>query len=107
LKAVTLKRFLRGGIRLENCAHRADSRLTMKSILVSIVAAVLVVGCGPSMSIHDAARDGNIEAVKQHLDAGTDVNAKDDKGRTPLDLAIDFKRIKTADLLRKTSEELK
>ena len=28
--------------------------------------------------------DGNIEAVKQHLDAGTDVNAKDEKGWTPL-----------------------
>jgi ankyrin repeat protein len=28
---------------------------------------------------------GNIEAVKQHLDAGTDVNAKNDKdGGTPL-----------------------
>ena len=27
------------------------------------------------ISIHDAAYDGNIEAVKRHLDAGTDVNA--------------------------------
>jgi hypothetical protein len=31
--------------------------------------------------------DGNIEAVKQHLDAGTDVNAKDWDGKTPLDWA--------------------
>ena len=36
------------------------------------------------MSIHKAAGDGNIEAVKQHLAAGTDVNAKGDDGRTPL-----------------------
>ena len=35
-------------------------------------------------SIHVAAELGNIEAVKQHLAAGVDVNAKDMKGRTPL-----------------------
>jgi ankyrin repeat protein len=28
----------------------------------------------PDISIHDAARDGNIEAIKQHLAAGTDAN---------------------------------
>ena len=38
----------------------------------------------PDISIHQAAKDGNIEAVKQHLDAGTDVNTKDGLGRTPL-----------------------
>ena len=30
----------------------------------------------PDISIHRAISNGNIEAVKQHLDAGTDVNAK-------------------------------
>jgi len=76
---------------LENCAHRNDSRLTMKSQLIAIVAAVLVVGCGPSapdISIHDAAKKGNIEAVKQHLTAGTDINAKTKGyGWTPLHYA--------------------
>ena len=38
----------------------------------------------PAISIHDAAWRGNIEAVKQHIAAGTDVNAKDDNGYTPL-----------------------
>ena len=39
----------------------------------------------PDISIHQAARTGNIKAVKQHLAAGTDVNVKGgfDKG-TPL-----------------------
>ena len=50
----------------------------MKHLLLTTIAAVLVVGCGPSVDIHDAAALGNIEAVKQHLAAGTDVNAKDD-----------------------------
>ena len=70
--------------RLENRTHRDDSRLTMKSQLIAIVAAVLVVGC-KSTSIHKAAGAGNIEAVKQHLAAGVDVNAKDNVGKTPLD----------------------
>ncbi len=62
----------------------------MKHILITI-AAVLVVGCGesqppepPDISIHKAAYTGNIEAVKQHLTAGTDVNAKASRGWTPL-----------------------
>ena len=57
-------------------------------ILLTTIAAVLVVGCGPSapdISIHDAAKKGNIEAVKQHLTAGTDINAKTKGyGWTPL-----------------------
>ena len=47
--------------------------------LITTIAAVGLVGCGPSLDIHKAAKDGNIEAVKQHLAAGTDVNAKDEK----------------------------
>jgi len=38
----------------------------------------------PNMSIHKAALTGNIEIVKTHLEVGTDVNAKDDFGVTPL-----------------------
>ncbi len=60
----------------------------MKHILITTIAAVLVVGCGPpeppDISIHEAALVGAIEAVKQHLAAGTDVNAKDVDGLTPL-----------------------
>ena len=83
----------------------------MKHLLLTTIAAVLVVGCGPSVDIHQAAKDGNIKAVKQHLDAGTDVNAKDELGETPLDWAIFNKDTETADLLRKhggkTRAELK
>ena len=65
----------------------------------------------PDIDIHGAAKAGHIEAVKQHLAAGTDVNAKDKRGDTPLDYAIKRKRTEIADLLRKhggkTGEELK
>jgi ankyrin repeat protein len=58
----------------------------MKHLLLTTIAAVLVVGCGPT--IHDDAFGGNIEAVKQHLAAGVDVNAKSNGGgRTPLHYA--------------------
>jgi ankyrin repeat protein len=62
----------------------------MKHLLLTTIAAVLVVGCRPpppDISIHDAASDGNIEAVKQHLAAGTDVNAKGISEWTPLRFA--------------------
>ena len=39
------------------------------------------------MDIHQAAKDGNIKAVKQHLDAGANLNAKDNHKSTPLHFA--------------------
>ena len=71
----------------------------MKHLLITTIAAVVLVGCGTTQpteppkakasdwSIHEAARTGNIEAVKQHLAAGTDVNAKGYGGSTPLQYA--------------------
>ena len=57
----------------------------MKHLLLTTIAAVVLVGC---VSIHDAAEKGNIEAVKQHIAAGTDVNVKDDALEwTPLFIA--------------------
>ena len=142
----------------------------MKHLLLTTIAAVVLVGCAttqqsappaeakpvveaakpepptvkaPDISIQEAAEDGNIKVVKQHLAAGVDVNvnrfgitplhhaarwghkkmvelliekgadvnAKEDDGDTPLDLAISRNRTETADLLRKhggkTGEELK
>ena len=58
-----------------------------KTILM--IMAVALVGCGkPLISIHVAAERGNIGAVKKHLDAGTDVNAKTHNDGTPLFYAI-------------------
>ena len=82
----------------------------MKHLLLTI-AAVVLVGCGPSVDIWTGAQTGNIEAVKQHLADGVDVNSKSDIGRTPLDVAIAFKQPLITDLLRKhggkTRDELK
>ena len=48
-----------------------------------LVAALMACAAGCS-TIHDAARDGNLAAVRQHLQEGSDVNAKDNNGDTPL-----------------------
>ncbi len=59
----------------------------MKHLLLTTIAAVVLVGCGPSVDIWTAARDGNIEVIKQHLDNGVDVNSKDESQGTALHLA--------------------
>ena len=86
----------------------------MKHLLLTTIAAVVLVGCGqsqqstpvpeskpvepvavaakpemptakaPDISTHDAVKEGKIDVVKQRLEAGTDVNAKDEKGRALL-----------------------
>ena len=59
----------------------------MKKLLITI-AAVVLVGCGQSVPdidiINLAASTGDIEAIKQYLDAGGDVNAKNKVTTTPL-----------------------
>ena len=73
----------------------------MKHLLLTTIAAVLLVGCGPSVDIHKAAEEGNIEAVKQHIAAGTDLNAKHDPlfGMTPLYFAAMKGHKEVAELL--------
>ena len=75
----------------------------MKHLLLTTIAAVLVVGCGPpetpGISIHIAAINGDIEAIKQHLAAGTDVNAKNGFGTTPLFYAAGDGHKEIAELL--------
>tara|TARA_B110000438_G_scaffold286620_1_gene318030 strand:+ start:80 stop:436 length:357 start_codon:yes stop_codon:yes gene_type:complete len=62
----------------------------MKHALITI-AAVLLVGCGPSeadRALLKAAERANIKAVKQQLAAGADLSAKREDGVTPLHNAV-------------------
>ena len=75
----------------------------MKHILITTIAAVVLVGCGnpeadrallkavekgnnpeADRTLLDAVEKGNIEAVKQHIAAGANVNAKTRNAWTPL-----------------------
>ena len=73
--------------RLETRSNRDINFLVMKSSLISTITIILLAGCRPpvpDLSIYDAIEDGDIEVVKQHLAAGTDLNSKDKDGWTPL-----------------------
>ena len=96
--------------RLENCAHRVDRWLTVKSQLIAIVTAVVLVGCGESEADRALLRAagagallragaGDIAAVKQHLAAGVDVNVKGSSGGTPLHYATSLGHTEVAELL--------
>jgi ankyrin repeat protein len=55
----------------------------MKRLLLPIIAASILVGCGskePVVDIWTAAASGNSSAIKQHVASGTDIDAQDPAG---------------------------
>ena len=70
----------------------------MKTVTTAVLLATLLIPlpvCGqetptPAESIHLAALQGNIEVVRQHIEAGSDLNEKDAWGSTPLIIAATF-----------------
>ena len=66
---------------------------------VTMMALVMYFLSGPSVDIHTAAWHGNIEAVKQHLAAGSDVNAKAEGGWAPLHLSVQNGKKEVSELL--------
>ena len=56
----------------------------MKVMMTTIVA-VLLVGCAtmlpPDLAIYDAVQKGDVEAAKQAIADGADVNAKGEEGK--------------------------
>ena len=85
----------------------------MKQLLITIAALVLV-GCGPSEDIHEAVKLGDIEVLQKYMDTGGDVNIKNrESGLTPLHTAALYGHytiahlliIKGADINAKNNEE--
>jgi ankyrin repeat protein len=73
----------------------------MKHLLLTTIAAVVLVGCGESpKDIWEAAEQGDSEAVKEYLAIGTNVNVKDEAyGGMPLHFAAFRGRKEVAELL--------
>lgn len=78
----------------------------MKKLIKSLVVGLMVsaLACtgvkAPEMDIHTAVVTGNMDAIKKHIDVGTDLNQKDTvSGSTPLISSIVFGKSDIAELL--------
>jgi fucose 4-O-acetylase-like acetyltransferase len=88
---------------------------TMKPVITAILAASLLIiaGCEkqenptPHVSIHIAALQGNIDAICQHIDVGSDLNEKDAYGSTPLIIAATFGKTEVARALIDAGADMK
>ena len=60
----------------------------------------------PSVDIHTATFLGNTKAIKQHIDAGSDLNVKDQYGSTPLIIATTFGKTDIAKTLINAGADL-
>ncbi len=83
--------------------------LTTAMLLVTLLTPLPV--CGqehptPSVSLHVAALEGNTEAIRQHIHAGSDLNEKDAWGSTPLIIAATFGKTDVARALIEAGADL-
>ena len=79
-----------------------------KPIFAALLSFVLLNGCGkpspkldpPNLSLHEAVLKGNLEAVQQHIAAGSDLDEKDpESGASPLITAAVFGEVEVAKAL--------
>jgi hypothetical protein len=103
----------------------------MKQILIVTIGAIALIGCGkkeetskpappaspeeatskpapPDVDVFKAAGDGNLEALKQHIAAGTDLNQRSPDGQktTPLITAAALGRVQVAKALIEAKADL-
>lgn len=60
----------------------------------------------PTMDVFTAALFGDLKTINQHINAGTDLNAKDDYGSTPLIIASTFGKTDVAKALIEAGADL-
>ncbi len=74
-----------------------------RALLLPLIAVFILIGCGkkmPAVDIWTAAGSGNIDAIKQHIALGADIDAKDPAGgSSPLIVAALFGETGTASFL--------
>jgi len=95
----------------------------MKTFATAMVMVMLLIGIGhgeesgppaenrqppepPEISLHWAALQGNVDAVRQHISAGSDLDEKDIFGSTPLIIAATFGKTEVAMALIEAGADL-
>jgi len=96
----------------------------MKTVttVVLVLAVLFVVGCAtqeissketgpplkpPDVSLHVAALQGNLDAVRQYIEAGSNLNEKDAYGSSPLIIATTFGKTEVARALIEAGADMK
>jgi len=83
-----------------------------KNAICILVLIACICGCSqkatpPSVSLHEAASQGNLKAIRQHIKAGSDLNERDPAGGgSPLITAAVFGQIEVARVLIKAGVDL-
>lgn len=75
-------------------------------LIAAFLAPCLSYGQETEVSLHAAVLQGNNEVVRQHIEAGTDLNQKDAYGSTPLIIAATFGKPEAADILIEAGTDL-
>jgi len=87
----------------------------MKTVMtvILVVSLLTVAGCEkqenptPRMSLHMAALQGRVDAIQQHIKAGSDLDEKDEYGSSPLIVAITFGKTEVARALIEAGADMK
>ncbi|MFC1492786.1 acyltransferase family protein [candidate division KSB1 bacterium] len=95
-------------------------KIEMKTVTTAMLIVTLLAftGCGkqensetenrpPGVSLQIAAIQGNFDAIKQHINAGSDLNKKDEYGSTPLIIAVTFGKTAVAKALIEAGADMK
>jgi hypothetical protein len=101
-------------IRSKILINRMEKK-TMKTVTTAILLVTLlsVAGCRkqenstPHVSLHIAALQGNLDAIRQHINAGSDLNKKDAYGSSPLIVAATFGKTEVARALIDAGADMK
>jgi hypothetical protein len=95
--------FYRKVIKSKILLNRMEDKVMKKATTAIIVVSILIAaGCikqensTPRVSLHAAALQGSIEAIQQHIQAGSDLNEKDVYGSTPLIISVTFGKTNVA-----------